>query len=131
MYAIVCLMTKTELYWLAGWLEGEGSFVVTSGLGGNGKRYPRIRLNGTSTDRDVLDHVVRIAGGRINGPYDSQHKNGKQYWIWTLSTHATALPLMRKLEPLMVAERRRLQVRKAIEAAEAYAAAPHGQKGHA
>lgn len=122
-------MTETELHWLAGWLEGEGSFVVTSGVSPrNGKRYPRIRINGVSTDHDVLRHVQRLAGGTVNGPYTRTAGGGKQYWTWTLSTHKTALPLLVKLKPLMVAERRRSQVSNAIEAAQKYAATKHGTK---
>lgn len=123
-------MSETELAWLAGWLEGEGTFVVTSGVSPrNGKRYPRIRINAVSTDRDVLEHVVGLAGGRINGPYPRPGGKGKPYSVWTLSTHKQCLPLLRQLLPLMVAERRKAQVQRALSAAEAYMSVPHGQKG--
>jgi hypothetical protein len=122
-------MSETELAWLAGWLEGEGSFVVTSGKSPrNDKRYPRIRINATSTDLDVLEHVKTLAGGRINGPYKSSHAKGRVYYVWTLSTHRQCAPLLRALQPLMVASRRKTQVNKAIEAVETYVATPHGSK---
>ena len=123
-------MTETELSWLAGWLEGEGTFVVTSGKGPNGKRYPRIRVNASSTDRDVLEHVQRISGGIINGPYQGSGRfpNGKPVYIWTLSTHHQCAPLLRALQPLMIAARRKIQVNKALDAIEAYINTPHGRK---
>jgi hypothetical protein len=122
-------VTDNELHWLAGWLEGEGSFVVTSGKSYNDKRYTRIRVNGSSIDKDVLDYVKSIAGGVVNGPYERTGGAGKHVYMWTLSTHKTALPLLIALEPLMVAARRKAQVRKAIEAAEEYMSVQQGKKG--
>ncbi len=50
-------MTHTDLVWLAGLLEGEGSFDLHRG------RYPRIRLG--MTDRDVVGRAATLMGAGI------------------------------------------------------------------
>lgn len=46
-----------EILWLAGLLEGEGSFDLHRG------RYPRIRLG--MTDRDVVGRAATLIGARV------------------------------------------------------------------
>jgi hypothetical protein len=46
-----------DLYWLAGLLEGEGSFDLHRG------RYPRVRLG--MTDRDVVGRAATLLGGKV------------------------------------------------------------------
>lgn len=108
-------MTNGELRWLAGWLEGEGTFVVTYGTT-RGVRYRRVRVNGTSTDHDVLVYVKSLAGGRIYGPYKNPGpwKETKPVYQWTLSTHTQCEELLHRLLPYMVSSRRQEQVRAAI-----------------
>jgi hypothetical protein len=52
--------TIVDIGWLAGFLEGEGYF----GYGGS-KKYPTIAIQLVSTDKDVLEKVVDLFGGRI------------------------------------------------------------------
>lgn len=49
--------TRDDLIWLAGLLEGEGSFDLHRG------RYPRIRVG--MTDRDVVGRAASLMGSRI------------------------------------------------------------------
>jgi hypothetical protein len=124
-------MTETELAWLAGWLEGEGTFVVTSGVSpSNGKRYPRVRVNVTSIDREPLEKAQAIAGGAINGPYGSHGIGYRPVSMWTISSTAKALDFLLQIEPLMVSARRQQQVRKAILAADEAMQRPHGKKAN-
>ena len=115
-------MNETELAWLAGWIEGEGTFCVTSGVGGNsGKRYQRVCLNAVSTDLDVLEYVRSIAGGRVYGPYNNgTWPNGKPYYQWTLATAAQCEATIRQLLPLMVSARRKEQAAIALATIDAY-----------
>lgn len=50
-------MSRDDLLWLAGLLEGEGSFDLHRG------KYPRIRLG--MTDRDVVGRAATLLGGRV------------------------------------------------------------------
>lgn len=51
--------TREEIHWLAGLFEGEGSF------GRKGLQIPQ-------KDREILDRVRRLFGGRVVGPYQAK-----------------------------------------------------------
>ncbi len=99
-----------EFCWLAGWLEGEGSF---------GRPPPstprRPRVYGTSCDRDVIDrvaHSVRIRPGLCHDP-----RGVARGWspAWkVLKQGGAAVELMRALRPLM-GKRRAEQIDAALE----------------
>jgi hypothetical protein len=86
--------TREDLVWLAGLLEGEGTFDLHRG------RYPRIRVG--MTDRDVVGRAAHLMGSQIRlslrpAPYAAT-------WHAEISgTRATAL--MQELLPLMGARR--------------------------
>lgn len=52
-------MEEKDLYWLAGLLEGEGSFDLHEKGGG---RTARPRVSMSSTDEDVIAEVSRLLG---------------------------------------------------------------------
>lgn len=131
-------MNAQELGWLAGYLEGEGSFIYSvfdAPVDGR-RRTGRFTMYvaATSTDLDVLERVRALAGGRIGGPYD---KGGprKPSWQWRLTRQREARALMIAAQPLMC-ERRAGQIQACLDA---YAAkgvtAPadrtHCPQGHA
>ena len=59
---------REELAWVAGFLDGEGSFQVNKRE--SGRRDWRISIQITQVNREVLDKAARILGiGQINGPY--------------------------------------------------------------
>lgn len=51
------MMCRDDLLWLAGLLEGEGSFDLHRG------KYPRIRVG--MTDRDVIGRAATLLGARV------------------------------------------------------------------
>lgn len=53
-------MHKEDLIWLAGLLEGEGSFFMEPT---RGKRYPVIQVE--MTDEDVIQRVARLFGTKM------------------------------------------------------------------
>ena len=102
----------TELYWLAGWLEGEGSFLAPPP---SDPRRPRI--SGQARDKDVVAEVSRIL--RVKPIFDKSGQARNPAWsaIWrVLLQGSRANALMLALEPLMGA-RRMEQIRTAIAAA--------------
>jgi hypothetical protein len=90
-------VTDAELAWVAGLLEGEGSF---------GKLWGgAVQIVCCMTDEDVvrkLQAVTRM--GRVNGPY--RYTKHKPQWRWTLTVRAHTTELMERLLPHMGIRRR-------------------------
>lgn len=84
--------------WLAGILEGEGSFVL---------RKPRqVGVQVQMADRDVVDRVSKIFGKKTNGPYrDGRRPDGKDLYTAAVWGDA-AVAVMKAIEPFM-GERRK------------------------
>lgn len=110
-------MRIDDLHWLAGYLEGEGSFVA----GGN--RSPESGLYGTicicvsSTDRDVIERVAELFGNNkvynmLTHTYVGSFPNRKPQFRAQLGGDP-AVRLMLELRPLL-GERRKHQIGKAI-----------------
>lgn len=88
-------MDSLQCAWVAGVIEGEGSFVLAD-------KFPRIRV--TMTDLDVLERVLLWTGvGTLAGP----HRRGqyKPYWVWTVSRGDDFLWLAEKIWPHMLGRR--------------------------
>lgn len=83
-----------DLVWLAGLLEGEGTFDLHRG------RYPRVRL--AMTDRDVVERAASLMGASCRvtlrvAPYQA---------LWNANVHGEkAATLMRCLLPYMGSRR--------------------------
>ncbi len=59
-------MDREGLAWVAGFMDGEGSFAYAR----NGQ-YAKVIAHATQKDRRPLDRMVRILGfGKVYGPYD-------------------------------------------------------------
>lgn len=87
------------LAWLAGLLEGEGSFFMgTNKVSGKSYRYPVIGIN--MTDEDIIARVAGIFGTKTYGPFQHRAANRKPFWRTSLGGHASA-ELMRSLIPQM------------------------------
>lgn len=102
-------LSWAELYWLAGWLEGEGSF---------GKPPPsshrRPRISGSSCDKDVIDEVARLLRVKPGRKAD-RRKNWTPIWR-VLLQGGRAITLMQAMAPVM-GSRRRGQIERAVDAA--------------
>jgi hypothetical protein len=87
-----------ELYWLAGWLEAEGSFCKAPP---SSPYQPRI--HGGSSDEDVIEEVARLL--RVK-PYREQRRrpNRSPYWR-VLVRGGRAILLMQSIRPVMGARR--------------------------
>lgn len=94
-------MNDRDLYWLAGWLEGEGSFFVTKG-------GTSVAIQAFSTDKDVIERVVVLMQCGIYYIKPRLHVAGgwdsKEGWRANLEAQP-AVDLMKKLQPLMCARR--------------------------
>lgn len=93
-------MTEAETAWVAGILEGEGSFFVS-------ERENRVRacVSMCSTDRDVLGRLVAVTGvGGISSPIEHGGSR-KTIWQWIVSAAREVETLVIALRPWMCARR--------------------------
>lgn len=109
-------MDMKDLYWLAGLLEGEGSFIAS-------KPYvnqpPQARITLCSSDKDVVERAAKILGAKSVLRNTSSNRLGlKMQWKATVySSRATGW--MMTLYSLMGA-RRREQIRTSLAARRGY-----------
>lgn len=105
-------MNELELYWLAGMIEGEGSFIAAPPSAPN---QPRISFS--TTDKDIAEKVASLFGVkyiRSWKPKKGQRGYGKyKESLGVCVKGRPAVILMNKLKPLM-GERRRKQIEKAL-----------------
>jgi Helix-turn-helix domain of resolvase len=105
-------MSPEELFWLAGWLEGEGSFLAPPP---SDPRRPRI--SAPTRDHDVATEAARLC--RVTPSHDRSQRILDRGWSPTwrvLLRGSQAIALMQALEPLM-GIRRRNQIHSALKAA--------------
>lgn len=85
----------THLAFVAGFLEGDGSFPLSNG------RYGQVVA--TQKDPEVLEKLVEFCGGNLT-PYTS--KTGQVYYNWRLSGTA-GYELAEAIRPFMTSRRQR------------------------
>jgi len=98
-----CLPTglDAELAWLAGLLEGEGSFLTISNhVGGKVYRYPKIVIS--MTDRDVIGHAARLLNGNDVYPLPPDKRGRSKLPAFRAGVSGKeAAGLMRAMRPWM------------------------------
>lgn len=107
-------MTRDELCWLAGWLEGEGCFYYNMSKG----NCPRAIVQVFSTDLDVLQKAAKLMGSKRITEIPPRKQTATQ-WISNGGYRAevqgeTAAQLMRDLLPLM-GKRRSEKIKETLE----------------
>ena len=113
-------MQKSDLYWLAGLLEGEGYFTIVSNSGS-----PSAQVS--MTDRDVVERAAHLMGSNINiRHYSSKNPKWKdQYRAYLCGNKA--IEFMEMIHPLM-GDRRKVQIDRVLKRA---AQRPGGTRGEA
>jgi len=99
-------VSSTDLHWLAGLLEGEGSFLTGPP---SAPRYPVVALQ--MTDEDVVARVAAMFE-RKPGSWQPREARHQQTHL-VRSTGAKAVAWMLALRPLM-GQRRRMQIDRAV-----------------
>jgi hypothetical protein len=103
-------MNETGLHWLAGLLEGEGTFgTVNSRVAGKCYRYPRVSV--LMSDEDVILRVCKMWCVKPFS-YNPKPPSRKRLYRATKVGFAAAV-MMRTLKPLM-GTRRQEQITKAL-----------------
>lgn len=99
-------VSNQDLHWLAGLLEGEGSFHAGPP---SAPRYPVVALQ--MTDEDVVTRVATLFGRKV-GRWESGHARERPVFLVRI-TGSKAVAWMTALHPLM-GERRRMQIDRAV-----------------
>lgn len=110
-------LTGNQLSWLAGVLEGEGSFIVGTPLR---PRRPKVEV--IMTDLDVVQRVAEMFGVNIsiNRPKGERFKSRHG----TMLVGGSAVSIMKLIHSLM-GERRQTQIGKALACYKPLLAFPH------
>lgn len=92
-------MTDAETAWLAGLLEGEGSFMRRVAANGRGKRYAYPRIQISMMDYDIVARVATVFGVR---PQRKPKRGNQTRDVWTATvTGSKAAEVMTDLRPWM------------------------------
>lgn len=101
--------TSESIAWVAGLLEGEGSFTLTGSPSGTYKngdpqsRQPRVTCG--STDRDTLERLERVTGvgaiSRESRRDPRRLEKSKPFWVWSVAARADVIPLLLAIRPWM------------------------------
>lgn len=87
------MVGKNNIAWLAGLLEGEGSFICTPR---KGKRGYRICVCLTMNDEDVVRRACQVAKvGYVT------YVKSRNRWYWSIQAAGPAVNLMKLLLPFM------------------------------
>lgn len=112
--------TLIEIAWVAGLMEGEGSFASTK----HGSPFMTLQMN----DKDVLEKLCSILGvAKLYGPY--RHRRGENYDTphYRVTAYSTsAIEWMLTIWPLMGMRRRA----KIIEVVNKWRTKPIRQQGN-
>ncbi len=103
-------MTDVEVAWLAGLLEGEGSFVVFSPRRTDRPTTPiRVRVSVQMTDEDVVRRVQQTVGLGAVWRVGRQKDHHKDSFVWALSSRDQVEQLLHVLR-LTMGVRRTVQI---------------------
>ena len=119
-------INERDLYWLAGLLEGEGSF-TTAGRRGRSTRQPVIALG--MTDEQPVKRAAQLMGSSVYS-YQPRRPNSKRNYQMRVNGK-NAVPWLLVLKPLL-SPRRQSQIDHCLEVAEAMPGTARGERnGHA
>lgn len=101
------MIRTVDLYWAAGFLEGEGCFYSDS------QRNSHSRVTASQVQREPLDRLVLLFGGHVRGPHkNSTGRTNQPIHDWTVSG-AVARGIMMTLYAMM-SPRRKEQIRDSL-----------------
>lgn len=103
-------MKDTEAAYLAGLLDGEGSYMVRKVVTGGGRYELWEAVISMSTTDDLLTWRCReLAGGYVSGPTRPKQPNARPAWIWTLKGRAVG-PTIEAMWPYIVLKRQQAAI---------------------
>lgn len=97
---------ENDLYWLAGLLEGEGSFTIKA-------NKISVCISVEMTDKDIIERAANIVGKGNIYYCKARKSNYKSSWKWNLTYPTDCFKLMNLLIPLM-GERRSAKIKECL-----------------
>lgn len=92
-------MLSAEVAFAAGLFEGEGSVIVPDVSGA-------ARMTMCSTDREPLERLIAVWGGRLYGPYRHGGRTNKPIYQWQVSGWDTVAQVYADIGALLSPRRR-------------------------
>lgn len=100
------MLTSKDIAWIAGLLEGEGSFLVAN---------KSICVMCQMTDKDIIERLASYFVCPVGGPDKDGRNNGIRKQAWRIRFYGSrAASWMMTLYPLM-GERRKKQIEKCLD----------------
>lgn len=100
-------MFDVECAWVAGLIEGEGSFTFAGGTTKSGRRFPQIQCG--MTDEDVIRKLHRLTGCGGVSVSDSNRKQNPDYklmYCWIVTRREDVESVLVQIRPHMGDRRR-------------------------
>lgn len=125
-------MSEVEKAWLAGLLEGEGSFMRLDRASRPGERP---RLSCIMSDLDIIQRLADVTGVgivKLHPTRDDNRLGKKPLYSWITTRHAEVRDICHAIRPHM-GERRRAQIDRILDLLADINIVPEGHcaKGHA
>lgn len=90
--------TRENLAWAAGLFEGEGCLSVSKKTG---KQFVNIQIGLHERDKDVLEKLALILGGKVLGPYKPQKNATGGMVVWMRSQKEDVYAICAALFPFL------------------------------
>lgn len=104
--------------WVAGIIDGEGSFIFTKRKCKTGGCFSSAITIGM-TDLDVLQRMDFLLKGNLNGPYKYGPSHYKEFWRFSISTNSNVISVIEHIY-YFLCERRRDKCDEIIKAYESH-----------
>ena len=108
------MIKREDIFWIAGFLEGEGSFSLSGG--GRGARRTTPVVSAAQVQKEPLLRIHSLIGGNVRHCKGRPKNGGKasDYWRWSCGVNRS-VGIMLTLFPLM-SPKRKEQIKKATSA---------------
>lgn len=94
-----------SLFYLAGWFDGEGSFVMKCYLV-KGRPQTQVRASAANTHKATLEMLCGVFGGKVA---ETPSKN-RRLWVWALHGFANVLHFCETIGPCLFEKRQEAEV---------------------
>lgn len=95
--------------WLAGFLEGEGSFQIVKAHPPRSVTTYNPQISATNCGLMLVDRCKKIAGGHILGPHGLGHERYKPSYRWVLKGRGVG-PTIERLMPFLILKREQAEI---------------------
>lgn len=89
-------MRDIDAAWAAGYIDGDGCICLYS----NERRYRKLTVSVDSTDIELIDEMIRLAGGTVVKKKRAK-KHHRQAYTWRLYGSDKIISFLTQVEPFM------------------------------